>query len=231
MNKILRPMILAGVCLIGILAACTLPLVPAPSQETETAIPTANPTETATPVVIPTASATPVFTTPVFAPSCAPDAVNLESPTQCQLPIAEVGSTFCTKKVPYNLLFINAGATYEVLTENFKCSDAGKKDGRQIVTCSGPMASAFEVRVCDPVCVVPTLQTEITQCPQGFYYNNLQGCCAQEPLPASQSCVVLILETTSCVVDCSEYTTKSSCENNFYACEWNDVTNECQMRR
>lgn len=231
MNKTLYPIILAGLLLIVIIVACNLPFIPISQPITETPTPTLSPTETATPVITPTEPGTPVPATPEFAPFCEPGSADVPAPPQCQLPIAEQSTVFCTDKIPYNLIFINEGATYALLTDGFKCSDAGKKDGRQMITCSGPMASSFEVRVCDPACAIPTVQAEITQCPLGFNYNDIQGCCTQEPLPVQQNCVLLKLGTKSCVVDCSEFTKKSSCDNNSYACEWNDDDKVCQLRR
>jgi len=208
-----------------------MPLTQVPQPETETPVPAASPTEIATLVPSSTVFVAPVTATPEFAPFCEPDAASNPTPSQCQLPIAEQSSVFCTNKKPYNLIIINEGATYEVLSESFECSEAGMKDDRQMITCTGPMASSFELRVCDPACAVPTLQAEITQCPQGYNYNNLQGCCTQEPQLIDQNCVLLRLETKSCVVDCGVYTKKSTCDNNSYACEWDDNNNVCQLRK
>ena len=83
----------------------------------------------------------------------------------------------------------------------------------------------------NPACAVPTVQAEITQCPQGFNYDSLQGCCSQEPIQLQQNCVTLKLETTSCVVNCGEFTKKGSCNENSYACEWDGETNLCELRK
>jgi hypothetical protein len=145
------------------------------------------------------------------------------------MPIAVESSTFCTKKIPYNLLLLNKNAVYEVQTEGFKCADEGMKDGKRIVTCTGKMAAPFEVTVCDPTCAIPTVQADITQCPQGYYYNNLHGCCTQELQMSQTSCVTLKLKTTSCVVDCSGYTKKATCEKNSQWCVWN--SGACETRK
>jgi len=231
MSKTTYARILTALFLIGIIVACNLPSTQIPQLETETPILTASPTDTATPIPTATEFVAPVTATPEFAPFCEPGAASNLTLSQCQLPIAEQSSVFCTNKNPYNLIFINEGATYEVLSEGFECSDAGMKDGRQMITCTGPMASTFELRVCDPACAIPTLQAEITQCPQDYYYNDLQGCCAQELQLFDQNCVLLKLKTKSCVVDCGKFTKKSACDNNSYACEWNDDNNVCQLRK
>ena len=223
--------ILTGLLLIGISVGCNPRFTQTPKPDTETPTPIASPTNTATPVPTATEFVEPVTATPEFAPFCEANFASDPMPPQCQLPIAEQSTIFCTNKVPYNLIFTNAGANYEVLSENFKCSDAGIKDGRQMVTCTGPMASTFELRVCDPACAIPTIQAAITQCPQGYNYNNLHGCCTQESQSTDQSCVVLKLKTKSCVVDCSGFTKKSVCDNNSHACVWDDTDKVCKLRK
>jgi hypothetical protein len=230
MSKTPYPIILTGLLLIGSSLACNPSFTQVPQPETETPVPAASPTETATLVLTPTEIVAPDTATPEFAPFCEPGIADNPTPSQCQLPIAEQSSLFCTNKRPYNLIFINAGATYELLSEGFECSDAGMKDGRQMITCTGPMASSSKLRVCDPACAIPTVQAEITQCPEGFNYNNLQGCCTQEPQLIDQNCVSLNLGTRSCVVDCGEFTKKAACEKNSYACEWDASNKVCQLR-
>ena len=219
--------IVIGLWLVGILGACNAQSTPVQQPEPEASTPTltSTPPPTATEVVAsPTA-------TPVYAPFCEPGAASDLPPAQCQLPMAEQSSVFCTKKTPYNLILINDGATYETLDRNFKCADAGMKDGRQMLTCTGPMATTFELRVCDPACAVPTLQADITLCPQDYFFNSLQGCCSQDPQPVAQNCELLKFEMTSCIIDCGEYTQKSACDNNAFACMWNDDEKICRMRQ
>jgi hypothetical protein len=230
MNKIWKSIIFTFLLLMGITGACNLP--PAPQIDTETPVPTAASTETQIPVSTPTESVPPASATPEFAPFCeASDATTVSAPSQCQMPIAEESSTFCTKKDPYNLILANQGSTFEVLTKGFRCSDAGKKGDRQIITCTGPMTTSFQVSVCDSACIVPTIQAEMTQCPQDYSFNNILGCCTQELQPASQSCTVLELKTISCVINCGGINRESKCKKNSFACEWNDVDKICQLRR
>lgn len=231
MSKTPYPIILTGLLLIGITVACNIPFTEILQPETETPTPTVRPTETATLLRTPTEIVPSPTATPEYAPFCAPDAASIPTPAQCQLPIAEQSTVFCTNKIPYNLIFINEGATYEVLSAGFQCTDAGMKDGKKILTCTGPMSSSFELRVCDPACAVPTIQAEITQCPQAYIYDSLRGCCTQEPQPIDQNCVLLSLGTKSCVVNCNELIKKSACEKNSYACEWDETNDVCQVRQ
>jgi hypothetical protein len=229
MNKIPKSTIFSSVLLIFITAGCTLP------QMQPTVLPTAVPSATQAATPLPTATLTEVVIaaspTSEFAPLCDANSASAAELPQCQFPIVEESSTFCSKKNPYNLILVSEGMTYEVLTENFNCTDSGKKDGRQLLTCTGPMASKFEVNVCDPTCVVPTVQVENKKCPQDYNYNTFQGCCTKEVQMLNRNCMVYEFKTTSCLVDCRAYTTEATCGKNYYACLW-DVQNEfCYARK
>lgn len=223
--------VLASILFAGILAACGAPATEAPLPATETALPTALPTETATLAPPPTETVPPVTPTPEFAPICEPGAAALPTPSGCQIPIAQQVSTFCTNKVPYNLLHINESASYEVLDVGVTCFEEGIRDGKKLVTCTGPIAYPFELNVCDPACAPPTVQAETTQCPQDFTFDSQRGCCSQGALPVSQGCVQLNLQIRTCVINCVEIGKKSECEKNSYACFWDESADECQLRQ
>jgi hypothetical protein len=231
MKKNLKSIIFTGMLFIGIMSACNLPFISASQKATETPTLIVSPTGIAAPVSTPTESGPPASATPEFAPFCEAGIANVSLPAQCQLPIAEESSVFCIKKRPYNLILINEGATYQVQTKGFWCTDGGMNDGRQVVTCTGPMAAYYEVNVCDPACAIPTVQTEIVQCPQDYHYNNVQGCCTQELQQVQQNCVMLKLKVTSCVVNCGVFRKKSDCNKNSYACVWNSASKVCDVRK
>lgn len=246
MSKTLFPRIFTGLLLIGSLVACSIPFTQIDQSETEipTLISTAGPTETEaplptaipsnTPILAPTQFIAPVAATPKFAPFCQPSSASVLTPTpfQCEIPIAEESSVYCSNKVPYNLILINEGSTYESLSEDITCSTAGRKAGKQMLTCTGPVGFPFELKVCDPACAIPTFQAGTTHCPQTYNFNNLLNCCEQEPQPIDQNCVVLELQTKRCAMDCSEFNNnRSACEKNFYACEWDVERNVCQLRK
>ena len=247
MKKLFIPLIY--ILLSGFINACNMPLfqnehneaikTDAPDDVASTVVPT----ETATLTLAPTLTFTPTLTpeptlteyvapsvTPGFAPFCK-DLTTSNSSSQCQLPIAEQSSAFCTKKTPYNLLLINQGASYEVLSEYFSCADAGTKNDKKMVTCTGPMALNFEVQVCDPACSNLSLQTGTAQCPVDYAYNNIQGCCTKEQQIIEANCTVLKLKTTSCTTDCGQYTKKNKCDNNSYACIWDNANAVCIQRQ
>jgi hypothetical protein len=239
--------IATGLLLVCLFVAACSPLATQGSQpETEAPVSTASPAETATLVLLPTASLTETATlellptaslapaTPMspFAPICELSVASTLAAPLCQRPIAEQSSAFCMNKVPFNLILVDAGATYELLSEGFECSDAGMKDDRRALMCSGPMGISFELRACgQQACALPTLPAEISQCPQGFWYDEPQGCCAFVPQPVEQSCVVLTLETKRCVINCAEFTKEDACNHHYHACLWNEEDKVCQVRR
>ena len=241
MRKTPLPRVITGLLLISISMACRVftqiaqpetatPESTASPTRTETPIPTASPTETET--LVPTATqfiALPT-STPKFAPFCEPSSASINTPAACQMPIAEQSSGYCSSKVPYNLVLINEGSTYETLDENFRCSDGGRNDGKQILTCTGPMGSDFELKVCDPSCGIQTFPAGTTHCPQDYTFNELFGCCTQNPQLTDQNCVLLELQTKRCVTGCSELINQSDCEKYFYSCEW-DIENKVCLSR
>lgn len=246
MRKSLYRKILAGLLLIGISLACSLvPFVQVDQQETETPSPvsTPRPTDTRTPLPtsIPTNDnptettelVTPATPTPKFAPFCEPGSANVATPTPlaCQIPIAEQSALYCSNKVPYSVILINEGSSYEVLTDKITCSDGGKKDGKQILTCTGPMALPFEMRVCDPACAIPTFRAVTTRCPENYTFDEFLRCCEQRPQPIDQNCVVLSLQTKGCVLDCSKFTKENTCYKNARVCEWDYENEVCQPRK
>ena len=231
MNKILKSVIFTGLLLTGFTVACSLSSSQTPAV---TSVSTASITPSM--VLLPTATSTdePVLIpspTSEFAPFCEADSSAVSSLPQCRFPVVVESSTFCTSKNPYNLILITEGMTYEVLTEGFDCIDAGMKDDKQMVTCTGKMASDFEINVCDPSCIIPTVQAMNTKCPQDYTYNDLLGCCTQEMQVLNRNCVSFKFKTTTCVVDCSVYTTKATCDKNSAACFWDDREITCSPRK
>jgi hypothetical protein len=245
MKKTLYPKILAGWLLACVCVACSPLAVQESQPETETPLPiaspaetatrlrrpTASPTETATLAPLPTATLAPATPTSPFAPVCEISVASTLAAPLCQRPVAEESSSFCMNKVPFNLISMNPGTSYELLTQDFLCSDAGMKDGRQLLMCTGPMGVPFEIRACgQPACALPTAPAELSQCQQGFWYDESLGCCAFVPQPVEQSCVVLSLKAKRCVINCAEFTTANACDHHYHSCEWNNEDRVCQVR-
>jgi hypothetical protein len=249
MKTTLYPIVLFSLFLVGMIVACNLPTVTVQWSKTETPTPTstASPTETSTPVPTATGTATPVPPTdtlvptatristripttaiPQFAPFCESDT---ERQSQCQFPIAKQSSAFCKDKSPYNLIVLNDRATYQLLHEHIQCSEAGVINGQRMISCTGPMAYYFELQVCDSACSALSIETGAAQCPLGYNYNNLQGCCTKETQEVIGGCVVLKLRTKSCAIDCGQFTSSTTCTNYGYACRWNYENSTCQLRK
>jgi hypothetical protein len=244
MRKPLYSGILASLVLIGISMACRLlsfTQILQPETETPTPVPISSPTETETPpptlspantaILSPTEFVALVPTTPKFAPFCQPSSASVATPIACQEPIAEQSSVFCSSKTPYNLILINEGSTYETLNEDIECSDAGMKDGKQMLTCTGPMVTSFELKVCDPSCAIQPFPAGTMECPQDLHYNELLRCCEREPVPIDGNCVTLKLQTKSCVIECGEFIDQTTCDKNAYACKWDGEKSVCQRKR
>jgi len=248
MEKNLYPIVPVSLVLFGMIVACNFVTAPFQGLKTETPAPTPIASLTETPTLVPTATntVTPIHatktpfptttrmltpaatSTPQLASFCESDAAR---PSQCHFPIAEQSSTFCVKKSPYNLIVLNESATYEVLHEHIQCSEAGIVDGQRMITCTGPMAYYFELKVCDSACSTLTIELDSTRCPKNYRYNNLQNCCTEETQEVNQGCVTLKLKTDSCVVDCGQFSTKTSCTDYGYACRWDDTNDVCYLRR
>ena len=240
------PGILAGMLLACLCLACNPPAAREPQPEPGTAVPIASPAETATLVILATASPTetatleppatialsPVLPTKRVPPICERSMASTLAAPLCQRPIAEQSSLFCLSKKPYNLILVETGATYRVLTEGFTCSQAGMQAGRQLLMCNGPMGTSFEVEVCgQPACTPPTLAAESSQCPQGFWYDEPQGCCAFIPQPVESSCITLRLKTKMCATNCAVYSSASACDSHYPACQWDEEDKICRGRQ
>jgi hypothetical protein len=225
MNKFFAALAIASF----IFLACSLPAVSVSQPKSDTPVPTAQPTETAVPATVtPEIVASPTLE---LAPLCEADLATLPPPSECHVPLAEEVSTYCQSKNPYNTLLLNPGSNYKVLTDGFTCTDGGMKDDRKVVVCSGPMAASFEITVCNASCMVPTVEAKTTQCPQDYKYDDLHGCCTKQALQENESCKTLKFKTTSCVVNCSAFTTDGKCRQNSYACQWDDKENVCVQRK
>ncbi len=165
--------IFLGLILIGALAGIFIfrdQLPFAQPGATEPPINTEEPT-----TVIPTQPLAPVPSAPQFAPICQ------ELPTKCDLPIVNEIDKFCVSKIPYTLLEMPEGSTFEGLSPELICNSEGVNNGTLRVSCRGPELISFDLKVCDSTCTFTGLTNEPTLCPQGHGYYAEQSCCA--PLP------------------------------------------------
>lgn len=83
-------------------------------------------------------------------------------PGATEVPMVEMRSQFCVRKIPYTLLALPENATFEVIApygpvptpepgstnpNEYACSAALILDGKQIVVCTGPNDYSFSLRV------------------------------------------------------------------------------------
>ncbi len=187
------------------------------NSPTETIVP---PSETPTLVPAPTDTATATAVTQAL--FCVWNETPTPSSSQCALPTGDQRDQFCVNKVPYTLIAIPAGDTYQITTPGIICDDAGVKKGFQLLTCTGPQSYTFNLQVCSAACAVPTSAVTATpspRCPSGYDYLPDHQCC-QAATNNQNGCVTLSFNTSSCgYVDCSQFTNSSSC-NSHNVCKW-----------
>jgi len=162
------------------------------------AIPTETPAPTATSTSTPTSSPTATLVTIPQALFCV--AVNTPTPAPgCEIPTGQERDRYCAKKIPYTLVAIAPDVSYEVITPNFTCTDAGVRGGKRLLVCSGLQSFTFQVRVCQPGCVIATpMQSGPTGfCTSGYNYDPANQCCAAPPTDAN-GCVTLKFDTRAC---------------------------------
>jgi len=248
MKKFPYALILFSLVAVGFILACNFLVLPEQDAQTPTPdVPVASPTSTETPTPIPTSTLTPIpptrtpyptltrsptlvpYSTPVMAPFC--DDPDVVSQSACEYPFAQQTGAFCVNKSPYNLIALSDRATYELLHEHVRCKEAGVQDGQRYITCTGPLAYYYELRICDSSCTALQVDENLDRCPFGYAYNNLQKCCTKKTQDVSQGCTILKLDTVSCVVDCGQYTSRSTCTDYGYYCRWNSATRTCDLRK
>ncbi len=195
-------------CSSGFAVQATSTSTSIPASDTPTLVPV--PTDTTTPTIV------------AQAPFCVWDATPTPGSSQCTLPSGTQRDQFCVSKVPYTLIAIPAGDTYQVLTPGITCSDAGIKNNFQLLTCTGLASYTFAVKVCNADCaLLPVTATAqpTGACPNGYDYLSDQQCC-QAAQNDQNGCLTLKFDTGVCgQLDCSQYANMSSCTSHK-TCKW-----------
>lgn len=166
-----------------------------------------------TPTLIPPSTESAISTMTRQAPFCVWDMTPTPDADQCALPKGEARSRFCSKKVPYTLVALSAGNTYQVISPGIVCTDAGIKNGSQLLTCTGPPVT-FAMRVCNPACALD-LSTATPAaaglCPPGFNYLADRSCC-QAASTDQAGCVTLRFDIGTCGgVACGKIKNSAAC--------------------
>lgn len=196
--KTTRILFVFMVATLFLLAACgggapaeTAPVVEQPpAVEPPTAAPApAEPAQPAEP-------AAPEPTQPQYAPFC--DA----APAGCAAPTVEMlDNKYCVEKVPYAIMSVPAGTTYEPLDADMDCVDQLHSDGSLRVTCHSVTSQqlwSYDIKVCNGACSAPALDMGTGQCPDGYGYDAANTCCAA-PSPASgDGCTTYTVNIGAC---------------------------------
>jgi hypothetical protein len=144
----------------------------------------------AAPVVAAPAEAT----QPGYAPFCQ------SAPAGCEAPEVEMlDNKYCVKKIPYAIMSVPAGTTYESLDPDLECQDQAHSDGSLRITCSsGRELWSYDLKVCNGACSAPNLVMDSPQCPAGYGFDAANQCCAQPAAGGDAGCVVYQVDIGAC---------------------------------
>jgi hypothetical protein len=189
MNKI-RLILVLMLSLLVTLAACGPAAAPAPEVVTvrETVV------VEQTAVVEPAIPAPAEGSAPEYAPFCQAAASGCGAPE-----VEMLDNKYCVDKVPYAIMAVPAGTTYEPLDADLKCVDQMHADGRLRVTCSsGEELLSYQLKVCNGACAAPVLDTNSAQCPAGYGYDAANQCCGQPAAGGEGGCTVYQVDLGAC---------------------------------
>ncbi len=177
-----------------LLAACG---GPAPAPEPTPVVeqpPVVEPTVPPPPAPVEPPPAEP--TQPQYAPFCQAAPAGCEAPT-----VTMIDNKYCIEKVPYAIMSVPAGTTYESQDPDMQCVDQMHSDGTLRVTChsvSKKQLWSYDLKVCNGSCSAPALQMGTGQCPEGYGFDPAGQCCAA-PSPASgDGCTMYRVDLGAC---------------------------------
>lgn len=177
-----------------LLAACVPAPAPAPVQE-EPPQPAPVVEQPVQPPPEPPPAAPQEPPAPQYAPFCQ------AAPSACQPPTIELReNAYCVEKIPYAIMAVPAGTTYESLDPELKCQDQATADGSLRITChSGKELWSYKLKVCNGACQAPSLLMDTGQCPAGYGFDAAGQCCAA-PAPAGEEagCVIYQVDIGGC---------------------------------
>lgn len=141
-------------------------------------------------------TAPPEAAQPQFAPFCAAAPAGCEAPT-----VAVLDNKYCIEKVPYVIMSITAGTSYESLDPDMQCVDQMHSDGSLRVTCHSVTSKqlwSYDLRVCNSACAAPALQTGTGQCPDGYGFDAANQCCAAPSPSSGDGCTTFKVDIGAC---------------------------------
>ena len=120
---------------------------------------------------------------PQYAPFC-----EAAAPSGCTAPtVTMVDPKYCVEKVPYVIISVPPGTTYQSTDPDMECVDQIHSDGNLRVTCHSISSKddwSYDLQLCNGACSAPALQMGTDQCPEGYGYDTANTCCAA-PAPAT----------------------------------------------
>lgn len=189
-----KAFVLMLVLAIGVLlTACVPAPTPAPVEQ-----PVQPPPVVEQPTVAPPPPPQPtVPPAPQYAPFCQ------AAPAACQPPTIELrDNAFCVEKVPYAILAVPAGTTYESQDAGMECIDQATADGSLRITChskEGKQLWSYNLKVCNGACKAPSLQMGTGQCPEGYGFDAANQCCAVPPAAGEEAgCIIYRVDIGGC---------------------------------
>jgi len=167
--------------------------VSAEEQPAEPAAPAAQPT-TVAPVEPPSQTEAPQ---PQYAPFC-----ETTSATSCEAPtVRMLDNEYCIDKVPYAIMAVPAGTTYESQDPDMVCVDQMVGDEMRI-TCHSVTSKelwSYDLKVCNGACSAsPSLQMSTDQCPDGYGFDATSQCCAAPESASEAGCVIYRVDLGDC---------------------------------
>jgi hypothetical protein len=168
-------------------------IVPATITSTLTQVSEASATSTLLPATSTTAPTLAPSSTTValLAPVCRLDVLS-----QFPTPVIALFNKGCTKKLPYTIITIPQGATFESQSPDMVCTDSGVSGGKRQLSCTGKENFSYDLRVCNPVPTPISSGSAGGSCLPGTSYDSANKCCAS---PEQESgCTIFKVDLRTC---------------------------------
>jgi hypothetical protein len=136
-------------------------------------------------------------TQPQYAPLCQAAATGCEAPA-----VTLLDNQYCIDKVPYAIMSVSAGTTYESQDPDMECVDQLHNDGDLRITChslSGKDLWSYDLKLCDGACSAPVLEMATGQCQEGYGYDAANQCCVAPAPSSGDGCTIYKVDLGVCL--------------------------------
>jgi formylglycine-generating enzyme required for sulfatase activity len=100
----------------------------------------------------------------------------------CPAPNVQVRGNYCQGSISYATANISQGATYQIQSKGFSCSD-DVVNGQRVLTCTGPFNSTTDITVCNPACNGSSnVTSSAAVCDPGYTLNASNNICTYTPI-------------------------------------------------